>query len=116
MEATACCFCGRAVDEVTHLVQGPDLFICDIYVDTLATKDHGWRERQIDYLLRLRNRRALAVRNISAAAVTLISSSAHTARFLSPRPNLPVSSYRRAIDEWPFDDGRTAMPSPIWQA
>ena len=103
MEATACCFCGRAVDEVTHLVQGPDL---DIYVDTLATKDHGWRERQIDYLLRLRNRRALAVRNIAAALVTLISSSValvygttHTARFLSPRPNLPVSSYRRAIDE-----------------
>ena len=60
MAATACCFCGRTVDQVTHLVQGPDLFICDICVDacvdTLAAKDHGWRERQIDYLLRLRNR------------------------------------------------------------
>jgi ATP-dependent protease Clp ATPase subunit len=63
MAATACCFCGRTVDQVTHLVQGPDLFICDICVDacvdTLATKDHGWRARQIDYLLRLRNRRTL---------------------------------------------------------
>jgi hypothetical protein len=44
---------------------------------------------------------------IAAALVTPISSSvalvygtAHTAQFLSPRPNLPVSkSYRRAIDE-----------------
>jgi hypothetical protein len=67
MAATSCCFCGRTVDQVTHLVQGPDLFICDICVDacvdTLATKDHGWRERQIDYLLRLRNRRTLASGN-----------------------------------------------------
>ena len=43
---------------------------------------------------------------IAAALVTLISSSvalvygtAHTAQFLSPRPNLPVSSYRRSIDK-----------------
>ncbi len=54
----ACCFCERTENQVTHLVQGPNLFICDICVDacidTLATKDHGWRERQIDYLLRLR--------------------------------------------------------------
>jgi hypothetical protein len=67
MAATTCCFCGRTVDQVTHLIQGPDLFICDICVDacvdTLATKDHGWRERQIDYLLRLRNRRTLAAEN-----------------------------------------------------
>jgi ClpX C4-type zinc finger len=64
MIATACGFCGRNVDQATHLIQGPELFICDICVDacvdTLATKDHGWRERQIDYLLRLRNRRTLA--------------------------------------------------------
>jgi len=61
MAATACCFCGRTDDQVTHLIQGPELCICDICVDacvdTLATKDHGWRERQIDYLLMLRNRR-----------------------------------------------------------
>jgi ClpX C4-type zinc finger protein len=67
MAANKCCFCGRNVDQVTHLIQGPDLFICDICVDacvdTLATKDHGWRERQIDYLLRLRNRRTLAAGN-----------------------------------------------------
>jgi hypothetical protein len=29
----------------------------DACIDTLATKDRGWRERQIDYLLRLRHRR-----------------------------------------------------------
>jgi hypothetical protein len=67
MAASACCFCGRTVDQVTHLIQGPELLICDICVDacvdTLATKDHGWRERQIDYLLRLRNRRTPAVGN-----------------------------------------------------
>jgi ATP-dependent protease Clp ATPase subunit len=55
-----CCFCKRGADRVTHLIQGPDLFICDICVDacvdTLAVKDHGWRERQIDYLMRLRHR------------------------------------------------------------
>jgi ATP-dependent protease Clp ATPase subunit len=66
MEPSACCFCGRTIDQVTHLVQGPNLFIRDICVDacvdTLATKD-GWRERQIDYLLRLRNRRTLAAGN-----------------------------------------------------
>jgi hypothetical protein len=48
-------------DQVTHLFQGPQLLICDICVDacidTLATKDRDWRERQIDYLLRLRHRR-----------------------------------------------------------
>ena len=64
MAVPMCCFCGRTVDQVTHLIQGPELFICDICVDacvdTLATKDHGWRERQIDYLLRLKNRRAPA--------------------------------------------------------
>jgi ATP-dependent protease Clp ATPase subunit len=52
MAATAGCFCGRTVDQVTHLVQGPELFIYDICVDacvdTLATKDPGRRERQID--------------------------------------------------------------------
>jgi hypothetical protein len=67
MAANKCCFCGRDVNQVTHLIQGPDLFICDICVDacvdTLATKDHGWRERQIDYLLRLRNRQTLAAGN-----------------------------------------------------
>jgi ATP-dependent protease Clp ATPase subunit len=67
MAASACCFCGRGVDQVTHLIQGPELMICDICVDacvdTLATKDHGWRERQIDYLLRLRNRRAPTAAN-----------------------------------------------------
>ena len=45
MATTQCCFRTRTVDEVTHLVQGPDLFVCDICVDacvdTLATKDHG---------------------------------------------------------------------------
>jgi ATP-dependent protease Clp ATPase subunit len=65
MGASACCFCGRTVDQVTHLIQGPDRFICDICVDacinTLATKDRGWMERQIDYLLRLRNQRKPAV-------------------------------------------------------
>ena len=58
---TTCCFCKRSLDQVTHLIQGPQLFICDICVDacidTLAAKDAGWRERQIDYLLRLRHRR-----------------------------------------------------------
>jgi hypothetical protein len=67
MAISACCFCGRTVDQVTHLIQGPELLICDICVDacvdTLATKDYGWRERQIDYLLRLRNRRPPAVGN-----------------------------------------------------
>ena len=57
MADPACCFCKRTGDQVTHLIQGPDRFICDICV---AIKDHGWRERQIDYLLRLRNRRTLA--------------------------------------------------------
>jgi ATP-dependent protease Clp ATPase subunit len=60
MAAEICCFCKRSVHQVTHLVQGPELFICDICVDacvdTLATKDRGWLERQIDYLLRLRRR------------------------------------------------------------
>jgi hypothetical protein len=28
----------------------------DACIDTLALKDHGWRERQIDYLMRLRHR------------------------------------------------------------
>jgi ATP-dependent protease Clp ATPase subunit len=67
MTATACCFCDRTVDQVRHLIQGPELAICDICVDacidTLATKDVGWRERQIDYLLRLRNRKTLAAGN-----------------------------------------------------
>jgi hypothetical protein len=52
METSACSFCGRTVDQVTHFVQGPSLFICDICVDacvdTLATKDHGWIERQTE--------------------------------------------------------------------
>jgi ClpX C4-type zinc finger len=60
MATNECCFCKRGADRVTHLIQGPDLFICDICVDacvdTLAVKDHGWRERQIDYLMRLRQR------------------------------------------------------------
>jgi ClpX C4-type zinc finger len=61
MAADACCFCKRTVDQVTHLIQGPELSICvDACIDTLATKDHGWRERQIDYLLRLRHRRTRA--------------------------------------------------------
>jgi ATP-dependent protease Clp ATPase subunit len=62
MPDAACCFCERTVDQVTHLIEGPNLFICDICVDacvdTLATKDVGWRERQIDYLLRRRNKQA----------------------------------------------------------
>ena len=66
MADATCCFCKRSEDQVTHLIQGPDLFICDICVDacvdTLAVKDRGWRERQIDYLLRLRNRQTLAAR------------------------------------------------------
>jgi ATP-dependent protease Clp ATPase subunit len=66
MAVAICCFCDRTEDQVTHLIQGPKLFICDICVDacidTLATKDPGWRERQIDYLLRLRHRRGQAVR------------------------------------------------------
>jgi ClpX C4-type zinc finger len=33
MAAAACCCCGRDVDQVTHLNQGPGLFICDICVD-----------------------------------------------------------------------------------
>jgi ATP-dependent protease Clp ATPase subunit len=56
--AIECSFCGRAADQVTHLIQGPTVVICDICVDacvgTLATKDSGWRERQIDYLLSVR--------------------------------------------------------------
>jgi ATP-dependent protease Clp ATPase subunit len=48
------------VEEVSHLIQGPDLFICDICVDacvdTLAVKDPAWRERQIAYLMKLRHR------------------------------------------------------------
>ena len=67
MGAATCCFCARSADQVTHLIQGPELFICDICVDacidTLATKDHGWRERQIDYLLRLKHRRTRAAEN-----------------------------------------------------
>lgn len=59
---TACCFCKRPLDQVTHLIQGPELFIYDICVDacidTAATKDPGWRERQIDYLVRLRHGRS----------------------------------------------------------
>ncbi len=64
MPTRTCRFCNRGEDAVTHLIQGPDLFICDICVDacidTLAVKDHGWRERQIDYLMRLRHRAAAA--------------------------------------------------------
>jgi ATP-dependent protease Clp ATPase subunit len=60
MKLSSCCFCGRTLDQVTHLIQGPEHLICGICVesciDTLATKDQGWRERQIDYLLSLRNR------------------------------------------------------------
>jgi hypothetical protein len=42
------------------LVQGPDnLLICDnciaASVDTVAKTDRGWRDRQIDHLLSLRN-------------------------------------------------------------
>lgn len=62
MATRTCRFCNRGEHAVTHLIQGPDLFICDICVeaciDTLAAKDHGWRERQIDYLMRLRHRAA----------------------------------------------------------
>jgi ATP-dependent protease Clp ATPase subunit len=61
---TTCCFCKRSLEQVTHLIQGPEHLICDICVDacidTLATKDAGWRERQIDYLLRLRQGRSQA--------------------------------------------------------
>jgi ClpX C4-type zinc finger len=67
MTASACYFCNRTVGQVTHLIQGPELAICDICVDacidTLATRDVGWRERQIDYLPRLRNRKTLAAGN-----------------------------------------------------
>ena len=67
MTATACYFCNRTVGQVTYLIQGPELAICDICVDacieTLATRDVGWRERQIDYLPRLRNRKTLAAGN-----------------------------------------------------
>jgi ATP-dependent protease Clp ATPase subunit len=63
MTEASCAFCGRSVDQVSHLIQGPTQFICDICVDacvdTLARKDVGWRERQIDYLLRLRHQRSL---------------------------------------------------------
>ena len=59
--AERCCFCHRTADEVTHLVQGPELYICDICIDacidTLARQDAGWRERQVDFLLRLKHRR-----------------------------------------------------------
>jgi ATP-dependent protease Clp ATPase subunit len=45
MAVATCCFCERTVDQVTHLIQGPKGFICDICVDacidTLATKDRG---------------------------------------------------------------------------
>jgi ATP-dependent protease Clp ATPase subunit len=64
MADDACAFCNRTLDQVTHLIRGPEHSICDICVDacidTLATKDPGWRERQIDYLMRCRNRRANA--------------------------------------------------------
>jgi hypothetical protein len=57
---------------IGDLYPRPELLICEICVDacvdTLATKDHGWRERQIDYLLRLRNRRT-AVAGIRCAGI-----------------------------------------------
>ncbi|HZS82852.1 MAG TPA: ClpX C4-type zinc finger protein [Stellaceae bacterium] len=47
----ACTFCGRAGDEVAHLIAGPDVFICDVCVEScvgvLADKDQEWREQQI---------------------------------------------------------------------
>jgi ATP-dependent Clp protease ATP-binding subunit ClpX len=56
-----CAFCNRTQDQVTHLVEGPGLYICDICIDgcidTLAEKDAGWRERQVDRLLKFRHRR-----------------------------------------------------------
>jgi ClpX C4-type zinc finger len=56
MAATKGCFCGRTVDQVTHLVQGSDLHICvDACVDHAGDRGASWREGQIDYLLRLRN-------------------------------------------------------------
>jgi hypothetical protein len=90
MAATKCCFCGRTVDQVTHLIQGPELFICDICVDacvdTLATKDHGWRERQIDYLLRLRNRRTLAPGRLGSSQVAQARNVRLGPRNCSPSP------------------------------
>ena len=54
-------------DRVTHLIQGPDFFICDICldacIDTLATKDQGCRGRSLRraFLLDLFGLRPLAL-------------------------------------------------------
>lgn len=98
MAVPMCCFCGRTVDQVTHLIQGPELFICDICVDacidTLATKDHGWRERQIDYLLRLKNRRA-PLRRVRCAGIPG-NRSGRSARYPSACdiPRCPCNAHR----------------------
>src|SRR6476660_6018917 len=60
MTIPVCSFCKRPGPKVSYLVQGPDnLLICDncvaASVDTVAKKDRGWRDRQIDHLLSLRN-------------------------------------------------------------
>jgi ClpX C4-type zinc finger len=60
MTIPVCSFCKRPGPKVSYLVQGPDnLLICDNCVaaslDTVAKKDRGWRDRQIDHLLSLRN-------------------------------------------------------------
>jgi ATP-dependent protease Clp ATPase subunit len=74
MAVATCSFCERTADQVTHLVQGPKVFICDICVDacidTLATKARGWRERQIDYVLRLRHRKQPVETEAQAGANT----------------------------------------------
>ena len=58
MTIPVCSFCKRPGPKVSYLVQGPDnLLICDncvaASVDTVAKKDRGWRDRQIDHLLSL---------------------------------------------------------------
>jgi hypothetical protein len=60
MTIPVCSFCKRPGPKVSYLVQGPDnLLICDncvaASVDTVAKKDRGWRDRQIDHLLSLRD-------------------------------------------------------------
>src|SRR6478752_6603251 len=60
MTIPVCSFCKRPGPKVSYLVQGLDnLLICDncvaASVDTVAKKDRGWRDRQIDHLLSLRN-------------------------------------------------------------
>jgi hypothetical protein len=41
--------------QVSYVVQGTFSFATSASVDTVANKDHGWRDRQIEYLIPLRS-------------------------------------------------------------